>query len=344
MKESVAGEKRLPMWRATGLIVLSLLLMSVFLSFAQEKKAARLIRIGVAKSASHPTLDADEKGFEKALSDAGFKEGVNVVYDRHNAEGDSSNARSIAQKLLETKADLIHSIATLTSQAVVRTSKNIPIVFSAVNDPMEAGVVSRSSPPGTRTGTNVTGASDHLPVYQQFEMFMKIVPKARRWGTIYNVGDAHSLVRIKEMREAAKKLGVELTEATISNRGETAQAAQFLAGKVQALQITSDPMVIASFEVIAKVCSEKKIPLFASDVSTVSRGGIAAYGIEYFLVGLSAGSKASRILSGQKAGDIPWGPSDKFILAINEKAAKAQGVAIPLDLLKIADRVISDKP
>ena len=330
------------MWKESWLIMILVPLISATLSSAQEKRSTGTIRIGVTKMDSHPALDADEKGFEKALADAGFKEGTGVVYDRQNARGEMANAQAIAKKFLDAKVDLIHSIATPTSQTVVKVVKNIPVVFSAVTDPVDAGLVPRNSPPGTRTGTNVTGVSDRWPVYLQFEMYMKFVPKARKWGTIYNARDANALVHIKEMREAAKKLGADLVEATISNSAETVTAAQFLAGKVQAIHITSDNTAVSSFEAIAKVCNEKKIPLFAGDVSTVPRGGIAAYGLDYFLIGISAGWKAGRILSGQKPGDIPWGPSDSFSLVVNEKAARAQGLAIPPVFLKIANKVISN--
>jgi len=331
------------MWKKICPILILVLVVMVTISFAQEKKATKVFKIGVTQIVSHPALDADAKGFEKALAEAGFKEGVNVAYDRQNAQGDMSNAQTIAQKFLDAKVDLIHSIATPTSQAVVKTIKNIPIVFSSVTDPVDAGLVPKTSPSGTKSGTNVTGVSDRWPVYLQFEMYIKFVPKAKKWGTVYNAGDANSLVHIKEMKEAAKKLGVELIEATISTSAETMQAAQSLAGKgVQAIHITSDNTAVSAFEAIVKVCNEKKIPLFAGDVGSVPRGAVAAYGLDYFLIGESAGKKAAQILKGKKAGDVPWGPAEKFSLIISEKAAKAQGVAISPELLKKADKVIKD--
>jgi putative ABC transport system substrate-binding protein len=317
-------------------------MITVAISFAQEKKAKKVFKIGVTQIVSHPALDADAKGFEKALADAGFKEGVDVTYDRQNAQGDMANAQTIAQKFLDAKVDMIHSIATPTSQAVVKTIKNIPVVFSSVTDPVDAGLVPKTSPPGTKSGTNVTGVSDRWPIALQFERYTKFVPKAKKWGTIYNAGDANSMVHIKEMREAAKKLGVELIEATISTSAETMQAAQSLAGKVQAINITSDNTAVSAFEAIVKVCNEKKIPLFAGDVDSVPRGAIAAYGLDYFLIGLSAGKKAAQVLKGQKPGDVPWGPAEKFSLVVSEKAAKTQGVVIPPDLLKKADKVIKE--
>jgi putative ABC transport system substrate-binding protein len=189
----------------------------------------------------------------------------------------------------------------------------------------------------------VTGVSDRWPVAQQFEMYTKFVPKVKKWGTIYNAGDANVVVHIKEMQAAAKKLGVELIEATISTSAETMQAAQSLAGKgVQAINITSDNTAVSAFEAIVKVCNEKKVALFAGDIDSVPRGAIAAYGLDYFLIGESAGKKAAQILKGKKPGDIPWGPAEKFSLVISEKAAKTQGVTVPPDLLKKADKVIKE--
>jgi putative ABC transport system substrate-binding protein len=111
-------------------------------------------------------------------------------------------------------------------------------------------------------------------------------------------------------------------------------------GKVQAITITSDNTTVANFDAIARVCDKHKIALFAGDVDSVPRGAIAAYGMDYFLVGYSAGKKAALILKGVKPGDIPWGPVEKFSLVINLKAARAQGVTVAPELLKRADKVI----
>lgn len=321
-------------------LLILLLVISVSNSVAQEKKSKKLIKIGVIKTVSRPDLDADAKGFERALAEAGFKEGVQITYIRKNSQGKVADAQAIAQKFVDEEVGLIHSIAILTSQAVVKRIKNIPIVFSSVSDPVNAGLVPKASPPETKTGTNVTGVSDRWPVHLQFEMSTKFIPRAKKWGTIYNARDTNSIAHIKEMRESAKRLGVELIEAKISIRGETMQAVQSLSGKVHAIHLTHDHTVASAFGVIVKVCNEKKIPLFTGDIYSVPRGAIAAYGLDYFLVGYSAGKKAVQILRGEKPGNIPWGPAEKCLLVINEGAAKAQGVIIPPDILKKADKII----
>jgi len=324
-------------------ISILLLVVSPSVSFAQEKISKKVIpRIGVTQTVSFPDFDADARGFEKALAEAGFKEGIHIIYDRQNAQGNMKNAQAIAQKFLNAKVDLIHSIATPSSQAAMKIHKNIPVVFSSVTDPVKAGLIPNTNLPGTKTDTNVTGISDRWPVFLQFEMYTIFFPKAKKWGTIYNPIDPHSILYIKEMRLAAKKLGVELIEATISSSDETMETAQSLARKAHAIYITFDRMAISSFDIIVKVCNEKKIPLFGGDLKSVSRGAMAAYGWDYFQIGHSAGRKAVQILKGEKPGDIPWELGEKLLLMINEKAAKTQGAIISPELLKKADKIIQE--
>lgn len=324
-------------------ISILLLIISPAIAFAQEKASKKIIpRIGVTQTVSSPDFDADAKGFEKALAEAGFKEGIHLTYDRQNALGDVNRSQTIAQKFLNGNVDLIHSIATASSRAVMKIIKDVPIVFSSVTDPVFAGLIPKMSPLGTTTGTNVTGTSDRWPVTLQLESYTQFFPKAKRWGTIYNAGDPRSIPYIKEMREVAKKLKVELAEVTISNSQETLPAAQFLAGKVQIICITYDHIALSSFDDIVKVCNEKKVPLFGGDLKCVTKGAMAAYGWDYFQIGYSAGRKAARILKGEKPGDIPWDLGERLVLMINEKAAKAQGAIVAPELLKKADKVIAD--
>ena len=318
-------------------ILASLPLLMPGVLLAQDHK---MIRIGVSKIVSHAALDADEKGFETALASAGFKEGVNVTYDRQNAEGDPAKAAAIARKFAAEKVDLVHAIATPSAQAVVKVISNIPVVFSSLSNPVDAGVVPKDSAPGMKTGSNVTGVSDMWPVLLQMETYTKFVPKAKKWGTIYNPTEANSVAHVKAIRAAATALGLDLIEVTVANGKEVEQAALSLVGKVQAITITSDNTTVANIDAIARVCNNHKIALFAGDVDSVPRGAVAAYGMDYFLIGYSAGKKAALVLKGVKPGDIPWGPVEKFSLVINQKAAKAQGVSVPADLLKKADKVL----
>lgn len=320
----------------TALAALSLAVIPA-LSLAQEPKS---LRVGVVKIVAHAALDAAEKGFEAGLASAGFKEGVQVRYDRQNAQGDPERLQSIVRKFNDDGLDLIHSIATPTTQAVVRGIQKTPVVFSGVSDPVEAGVVPRDSAPGRKTGTNVTGVSDMWPVQLQMESYVKVVPGARKWGTIFNPAEVNSLMHVKAMRETAGKLGLELIEVKVGSGAEVESAAQSLVGKVQAINIGADNTAVAQMAAIAKVCNQHKIALFAGDVDSVAKGAVAAYGMDYFLVGYSAGKKAGLVLKGVRPGDIAWGPVEKFTLVINREAARLQGVDISEEFLKKADKVL----
>jgi putative ABC transport system substrate-binding protein len=329
------------MWKKVYPPLILILLLSVCSLLAQEKKVQKVFRIGVTQFTSTLASEKDQKGFEKALTDAGFKEKVNVIFDRQNAQGNVVNAQTIAKKFLSEKCDLIHTIGSPNSRTTVKLIEDIPVVFSFVMNPTEAELVPKKSLPGTKTGTNVTGVSHRWPVSLQIEMYTQLLPKAKKWGTIYHQGDPHSLGLIKEMRGSAKRLGIEVMEAVISNGEEAIQAASFLAGKVQAFHIIYDETVLSSLEAIVKICNEKKVPLFTSDLESVSKGALAAYGLNFFTIGYSAGKRAARILKGENPGHIPWGRIEKLNLVVNEKAARPQGMILSPELLKRSDKIIA---
>jgi putative ABC transport system substrate-binding protein len=292
---------------------------------------AKTYKIGVTVIVSHPALESDQKGFEKAIAEAGLE----ADYDYQNAQGDMANATTIAQKFKNDDLDLVHAIATPTSQAAVKVIKNKPIVYSSVTDPVDAGLVKTMGP----SGTNVTGISDAWPIERQIELYHQMVPSAKKWGTIYNAGDANSVKSISWTRDAMKKFGLELIEVSISNSAEVYTGAQTLVGRVDAIYITSDNTVVSALDSVVKVANNKKIPLFGGDTTTVEKGMIAAYGLNYFQVGYSAGKKAVLILKGQDPGTVPSGLTDNLSLWINLKAAKDQNVTVPEKFVKMAEKV-----
>ncbi len=297
---------------------------------------AKMIRIGEAQIVSHPALDNDAKGFKAALAEEGFVAGENVVYDRQNAQGEQPNCFIIARKFEADKVDLVHAISTPVAQAQVKVSKSIPIVFSSVTDPVAVGIIPQEGP----TGTHVTGVSDRWPVDLQQQMYMEMAPGAKRWGTIYNPGDANVAVHIKLIKETVKKLGGTFVEAQVANSSEVMQAAQSLVGRVDAIHITSDNTVVSGYEALVKVCNQNKIPLFAGDRDSVPRGAIAAYALDYYQVGYTAGKKAARILKGKDPAGVPAGPAEGYSLWVNLKHAREKGMTLPAALIeKAADRL-----
>jgi putative ABC transport system substrate-binding protein len=313
---------------------------TVFAVFQTPALANRVAVIGETKIASHAALDADQQGFTAGLAASGFIEGDNLIILREDAQGSIDKAREIAKEFVERKVDLIHTISTPSTVLAMQTGALIPIVFSSVTDPVSAGSV--QSPRGFRTvtGNHVTGVSDLWPVALQMRLYKRMYPSATAWGTIYNPAEPNSVLHVTKMRKAANDLGITLVEATVTNSDQVPNAARSLLGKVQALMITSDNTTVKNLHVLTAFAQTHGIPLFAGDVDSVRGGAVAAYGMDYFLVGYAAGRKAGLILQGVKPGDIPWGPLEKFSFVVNLSAAKRQGVEITPSVLAIADEVI----
>lgn len=297
---------------------------------------AKKFKIGVTVIVAHPALEADQKGFEAALKEAG----IEATYDYQNAQGEMPNAQQIAAKFKsDSSMDMVHAIATPTAQAACKAIKDKPIVYSSVTDPVSAGLVKTMGP----AGGNVTGVSDAWPYEAQVKLVKEMFPKVKTWGTLYNAGDANSVASVGWLRDYMKAAGLGLKELTMSSSAEVYTTAQQLANQCEGFFIISDNMAVSAFESIIKVCQNKKIPLFGGGTESVPRGSIAALGFDYFAVGHAAGVRAAKILKGEaKAGEIASGPATDLFLHINTKAAETMGQKLDPGLVKKADKVYKE--
>ncbi|MFH0915043.1 MAG: ABC transporter substrate-binding protein [bacterium] len=290
--------------------------------------AGKTYTIGVTQIVTHPALDSVVEGFVEALAEAGFVEGKNVTYDRQNAQGEMANATSIAQKFVGDKVDLILSVATPTSQAAVKATTSIPIVFAAVTDPVAAGLVTNAEAPEA----NVTGVSDMLPIQPHLDLIMQLVPQAKTIGLLYNAGETNSVTLVEKEKTAAAAMGLEVVEATAASSSEVLAAAQSLVGRVDVISVLTDNTVVSALESVVKVCQENKIPLITGDIDSVQRGSVAAYAFDYKDHGRQAGLIAVQVLQGTPISSIPVEYAQNLQLAINVAAAAAMGVTIPEEL------------
>lgn len=302
-------------------------------ALAQDGKK---VTIGISQIVEHPALDAARQGFIDSLKEHGYIEGKNVTYDIQIAQGNMATANSIAKALVGENVNLIHSIATPTSQACVNATKSIPIVFSSVTDPVGAGLVKSLEHPGG----NVTGTTDRSPVDRQLDLILEIVPTAKRIGFIYNSGEDNSISSLKQLQEAAAKRNMEVVEATVSNSSGVYLAAKSLVGKVDVIHIATDNTVVSAFESVVKVCEDNKIPLFAADIDSVPRGAIAALAIDYYRLGRQSGNMAVEILQGANPADMPVETLKDLKLVVNKQAAEKMGVSLPETVVKQADKVL----
>ena len=316
-------------WAPLGAIALAAAALPP-VAHAQQKSVA------VTAIVEHPALDSIRDGVKAQLQAAGFEEGKNLKWQYQSAQGNTGTAAQIARKFVGDKPDAIVAIATPSAQAVVAATKTVPVVFSAVTDPVAAKLVKNWEP----SKTNVTGVSDMLALDKQMDLVKQVVPGAKRVGMVYNPGEANSVVVVKELKQLLPKMGMTLVEASAPRSVDVSSAARSLVGKVDVIYTNTDNNVVSAYESLVKVGQEAKVPLVASDTDSVKRGAIAALGINYRDLGEQTGRMVVRLLKGEKPGDIKPEVSTKMELFVNPGAAEKQGVKLSDALVKSATQVV----
>ena len=285
----------------------------------------------------HPAIDATRDGVVAALKEGGFVDGETMSLEVQSAQGSMPTQVQINEKFVGDAPDLIVAISTPSAQTAMAATKDIPIVFAAVTDPLEAGLVDSYEAPGR----NLTGASDMTPIGKQLALLKRIVPKAKTIGVVYNAGEANSVAQVDVIKDEAAKADLEVVEATAVQSGAVLDAARSLVGKVDAIYVPTDSTVVSAIESVVRVGKDADIPVIAADTGSVERGALAALGLNYFDIGHAAGEQAVAILKGADPATMPVRFADKVELYLNAASAKAMGVTLPEDLTSEAVKVIN---
>jgi len=300
--------------------------------------AARAADVTVAVTAivEHPALDACRDGIKDELAAAGFKDGENLTFVYESAQGNPGTAAQIARKFVGEAPSVIVPISTPSAQAVVSATSDIPVVFTAVTDPVGAQLVADMAKPGG----NVTGMSDLSPIAKHLALIKEITPNATKIGVPYNPGEANAVTLLELIKSLAPDAGLEIVEAAAPKSSDVLAAAQSLVGKVDAIYVPTDNTIVSALEAVIKVGIENQIPVYAGDTDSVARGAIAALGFNYYDVGRQTGKIVVRVLNGEKPGDIAVEGVEITELYVNPGAAEKMGVAIPQGVIDRAKEVV----
>lgn len=310
-------------------------LLSVY--FLAQAVAVQAASISVSQFVEHPALDSVLKGLQDYLKE----KGVDVNYKIHNAQANMGTATQIAQQMVGEKADLLVAIATPSAQACVQALSKAPadlkrpFLFSAVTDPVAAGLVKDLQKPPK----GITGVSDLLPVEEHIKMVLSYSASIKTLGLLYNAGEANSKATIAAIKKLSGKLGFKTVEATASKTADVYQAAKSLIGRVDAVFIPTDNTIVSGLESVIKVGVQNKLPIFAADVDSVKRGAVAAMGFDYYKHGYQTGVLAEKILAGAKPEDIPVEFQKELQLHINAGFSKKMGLEPPAELLEKATEI-----
>ncbi len=299
-------------------------------AFAQD------ITVGVTAIVEHPALDAVRDGVRDALAAAGFNDGTEIRFVYESAQGNIATTNQIANQFVADGATVIVPISTPSAQAVQAATSDIPIVFGAVTDPVDAGLVTDLMAPGG----NITGVSDLTPVADHVALMLEIDPTIETIGVIYNPGEANAVVLVDLLKAAAADLGLTVVESTANSSANVQAAALDLVGDVDAIYVPTDNTIVSAFEAVVGVAEDADIPLFAGDGDSVARGAIASIGFDYYQHGLQTGAIVVRVLNGENPGEIPVEFAAGGELFVNPGAAERMGIAIPEAVMERAATVI----
>ncbi len=294
------------------------------------------VTVAVTAIVEHPALDAARDGVKEALAEAGFKEGENLKFVYESAQGNPGTAAQIARQFIGESPNVIVPISTPSAQAVVAATRDIPVVFTAVSDPLGAQLVTNLDKPGG----NVTGLSDMSPVADHVALIKEITPNAKSIGFVYNTAEANSISTLNALKAEAEKAGLTVVESVATKSSEVQGATRSLVGRVDVIYIPTDNTIVSAFEAAVGVAEEAKIPLYAGDTDSVNRGAIAALGFNYFDVGKQTGALVARVLKGEAPGDIPVRVAAGTDLVINKSAAAKMGVTFPESVTARATKTI----
>ncbi|MDB0438651.1 ABC transporter substrate-binding protein [Clostridioides difficile] len=291
-------------------------------------KNSEVKKIGITQLVEHQALDASKEGFIKALEDNGFKDGKNIEIDYQNAQNDMPTTQTIASKFVSDKKDLIFAISTPSAQAAYNATKDIPILITAVTDPVSAGFADSLDKPGK----NVSGTSNFTPIDKSLKALDILVPKAKTIGVIYNTSEVNSKVQVDNLKKYANDKGLKIVEKGISSSSEINQAASSLMGNVDVIYAPTDNLLASSMPIVSQLATKNKIPIIAAEEGMVKGGALACQGIDYEKLGYKTGEMAVKVLKGEsKVSDMPITSLDETNLIINEDTLKALSIDKPSD-------------
>lgn len=313
----------------------ALMIVAATCFFTLPSSASDAPLIGIAKIVAHPALDALEKGVQDGVRER-FPD---ARFDLQNANGELSTAASIARKFKAENVTLAVGIATPTAQALAGAIKDRPVLFCAVTDPQGAGLVT-SVKKGEK---NITGTSDMTPVREQIELLHRIKP-LKKLGHVYCSSESNAVTLADIARQVCKEMGIEFIETTVTNSAEVKQAVQTIAPRVDGIYLSNDNTIFSALSAVTSVAMKNKIPVMSADPSSaLDNDVLAAWGFDYYKMGLKTGRMAADILEGALPENMPTvymtDPSDVDIL-LNLDVAETLGLRFPEDILAGANKII----
>lgn len=286
-------------------------------------------KVSVAQIVEHKSLNEIRDSFHEEMKALGYKDGENIQLEFKDAGNQRNTLNSILSTFAGNQSDVIVAIATPTAIAAANYSEDIPIVFSAVSDPIQSGLIDDLQHPNK----NITGTSDEIQVDKILSLALEMDPNMKKLGFIYNSGEANSVSNLEKAKVFCKEHNLTLIEASGTNISEMQSAFSVLLNKCDAIFAPNDNTVASSISALVELANKKKVPVYAGADSMVSDGCFATVGINYTELGKETARMVNQILKGKDVSEIPVKVfKDDLNIYVNEDTLQAIGRTIPKQL------------
>ncbi len=294
--------------------------------------AADSVKVAVSQIVEHPALDATRDGLLEGLKNRGYEQGKNLEFEYRTAQGNPAIAVQIARQFVGERPDVLVGIATPSAQALATATRDIPIVFTAVTDPVEAKLVKSMDMPGK----NISGLSDMSPVAEHVALAKELLPSLKTIGVVYNPGEANSMALLTILKAEAAKQNIQVIESTALKTADIQSATQAIVAKSDLIYAMIDNTVASAIDAMMSVANQAKKPVLAAATSYVDSGAIVGLGADYYDIGKQTAEYVADILEGKSISDLPVQVAKPSDLQVNLAAAKKLGLQVPQSILERA--------
>ena len=312
-------------------LLCGLLIAAAFAGCAPSNDEPDTVKVAILQYMPHSSLDNCTQGVKNALDKAGIKYDVQV-----GSSGSAyADCESYAAQMAAKDYDLIIPVATpaaLTAySAVSGASKDIPVVFCAVSDPVEANLVQSLEAPGN----NCTGTADAFDIPGQVKLIKQLQPELKTLGVLYTNSEANSISQLRTLQAECDAAGITLIAQGIQEAAELAEAASVLIPKVDAITNLTDNNVVDNMQVFLTQAEEAGVPVYGSEIEQVKKGCIASASLDYVALGEKTGEMAVDILKGAKASEYAVVTVMDSFVVINSDVTEKLSITIPAELSQV---------
>lgn len=311
-------------------LVLALTITALCMAGCGSSKSSsdgKKLKIGIIQYMSHPSLDNCYKGVTEGLKS--LKQDYEIDYQVGSAASADADCTSFASNMVSGNCDMIIAIATPAAKAAYTATADtdIPVIFCAVSDPVEAKLVSSLETPGD----NCSGTSDVLDLSAQVKMIKSIQPEVKKIGILYTSSEDNSVSNLKRFREVCKTENIEVVASAIQSASDVPSAAEDLAGKVDCINNFTDNNVVNNLSVVLSAAEKHNIPVYGSEEEQVKNGCLASVSIDYVALGKVTGEMAVDALNGSDLSKMSVKQITDATPIINEKVLNSLSLKLPED-------------